>query len=356
MRMADLTEYLRKAVADQVSDVFIVAGSPLTSKRNGKFLPLDREKLMPAQTKQMINQLYTLAKRSMENYVLHLSDYFSFSVPGLARFRVSTYQQRKSMAAVIHILPFELPEWRRSSIPEAVMALADLSRGIVLLSGPAGSGKTVTEACLVDRINQTRACQVITIEDPIGYLHKNQKSIISQQEVRSDTESWDMGMDVALQQASDVIVLGSLTGWEMLRKCIDAAETGRLVFVTLPVKGAVHALQYVFDLTEEAPPAQREQARLDLSRMSWASVSQQLLPAFRGGMVPAFELVKLDRSMRRMMREGQWGQLQQLLATGSRGMVSMDQAILGLYREGDVTLEVALDYADNPEQLRRRCG
>lgn len=354
--MADLTEYLRQAVADRVSDVFIVAGGPLTRKKDGKLTQVEGERLMPAQTKQMVNQLYTLAKRSMENYVLHLSDCFSFSVPGMARFRVSTYQQRKSMAAAIHILPFELPDWQRSKIPESVMELADLNRGIILLSGPAGSGKTVTEACLVDRINRNRACQIITVEDPIGFLHKNQKSVISQQEVGSDTESWAAGMDVALHQASDVIALGSLPDWTMLQKCMNAAETGRLVLVTLPVKGAVNALQYVFELLEDCPKLHQEQAKNNLSRMLLASVSQQLLPAAQGGMVPAFEQIRLDRSIRRMLREGQLGQLQQLLASGNRGMVSMDQAILNLYREGEVTMETALDYADNPEQLRRRCG
>lgn len=354
--MADLTEYLRQAVADRVSDVFIVAGGPLTRKKDGELIPLEEDKLMPAQTKQMVNQLYTLAKRSMENYVLHLSDCFSFSVPGLARFRVSTYQQRRSMAAAIHILPFELPEWGKAGIPEPVMELADLNRGLVLLSGPAGSGKTATAACLVDRINRTRACQVITVEDPIGFLHKNQKSVISQQEVGSDTEGWEQGMDVALRQASDVIFLGSLTDWPMLQRCMDAAETGRLVLAALPVKGAVNALQYVFELVEDSPQIRREQARSNLSRMLSASISQQLLPAAGGGAIPAFEQVRLDRGIRRMLREGQLGQLQQLLTSGNRGLVSMDQAILSLYREGSVTLETALDFADNPEQLKRRCG
>lgn len=354
--MTGLVDYLKRAVEERVSDVFIVAGGPVSMKKNGEISPADDDRLMPPRTRQLITELYTLADRSIDNYMLTNSDNFSFSMPGLARFRVSAYQQRKSLAAVIRILPFEIPKWREIHIPEAFMELTEQSRGIVLLAGPVGSGKSTTGACFVDCINRHRVCHIVTMEDPIEYLHKNQKSIVSQQEIGADTADYLTGMQVCLHQTCDVILLGDLQSLEVLQLALTAAETGRLVVASLPIKGAANAVGSLLEMTESLTVSQKEQARFQLSRMICASVTQQLLPAKEGGMIPAFEIMKTNSGVRSMIREGDTQQIRQLISGNSRGMISMDQSILSLYRDGHITLETALDYADNPEQLRRRCG
>lgn len=354
--MKGLTDYLKQAVEDRVSDVFIVAGGPVSVKRNGQILPVDDERLMPPRTRELITELYTLANRSIEHYLEFCYDNFSFSVSGLARFWVSAYQQRKSLAAVIRILPFNIPDWKEVHIPEEVMDLAGLSRGLVLLAGPVGSGKSTTGACFIDCINRSRVCHIVTMEDPIEYLHKNQQSIVSQQEIGADTGDYLTGMQVCLHQTSDVILLGDLQSFEVLQLCLTAAETGRLVIAAMPIKGAANAIGNLLEMTEAQSPSQKEQVRFQLSRMLCASVSQQLLPAKDGGMVPAFEVMKTNSGVRSLIREGDSQQIQQLITAGSRGMISMDQSILMLYKNSLISLETALDYADNPEQLRRRCG
>ena len=176
-------EYLKAAVDHEASDVFFVAGKPACEKREGHIYPMGDTRLMPADTEIIIRDLYAAAQRSMDAFLARGDDDFSFAVPGLARFRVNTYRQRGSMAAVIRLVSFDIPDWQQWRIPEAVMALAEQTSGMILVTGTAGSGKTTTQACIIDRINRTRDCHIVTLEDPIEYLHRHQKSIVSQREV-----------------------------------------------------------------------------------------------------------------------------------------------------------------------------
>ena len=185
--MAELIDYLTRAVQDGASDLFLVAGGVVSEKLDGRIRSIAEEKLLPPETRRLISDLYRMAQRPMETYLQRGDDDFSFAVPGLARFRVNAYFQRGSLAAVVRVVAFDIPDWQTLRIPEEVMKLADVSHGMVLVTGTAGSGKSTTQACIIDRINRTRECHIITLEDPIEFLHRDQKSIISQREIAIDT-------------------------------------------------------------------------------------------------------------------------------------------------------------------------
>ncbi|MBQ6875926.1 MAG: Flp pilus assembly complex ATPase component TadA, partial [Lachnospiraceae bacterium] len=202
--MATLLQYLEQAVIDQASDIFLVAGGPVSEKLDGHIRPLEEAKLLPPDTEKLICEIYTLANRPMDSYIATGDDDFSFAIPGLSRFRVNAYRQRNSMAAVVRVVSFDIPKWQDIHIPAEVMNLADANHGMILFTGTAGSGKSTTQACIIDRINQTRDCHIITLEDPIEYLHRNQMSIVSQREVAIDTKDYLSALRSCLRQAPDV--------------------------------------------------------------------------------------------------------------------------------------------------------
>ena len=352
--MADLLEYLKKATLDGGSDVFFIPGAPVSYKLEGVLTPMEDGKLMPAQTEQLLGQIYELAGREITPFLKSGDDDFSFAVPGLARFRVNTYRQRGSLAAVIRVVPFSIPDHRALGVPEQVMDLAQLSSGLVLFTGVAGCGKSTTMACLIDRINNTRACHIVTLEDPIEYLHRNNKSIVSQREIAVDTADYLCGLRACLRQAPDVIQLGEMRDPETIRTAMTAAETGHLVIATLHTRGAVNTIDRIIDAF---PPDQQSQIRIQLSAVLHTVVSQQLLPDVDGGLTPAFEIMRMNSAIRSMLRDCKNHQIPAAIASGgAEGMVSMDQALLDLFRQGRITRETALHQADNPEQLLRRIG
>ena len=237
-----ITDFLRKAVEDGASDLFVLAGSPVIEKKEGHIVPLTEKHLLPEETKQLIAEIYGMAKRDMEQYEKSGDDDFSFAVGGLARFRVNAYRQRGSLAAVIRVVAFEIPDWKELHISEEVMKLADVSDGLILVTGTAGSGKSTTQACIIDRINETKEAHIVTLEDPIEYLHTHKKSIISQREISIDTEDYPSALRACLRQAPDVILLGEMRDAETIRTAMTASETGHLVIATLHTKGAVNTV------------------------------------------------------------------------------------------------------------------
>ena len=349
--MIDWMEYLKTAVEHESSDVFFVAGKTVCEKREGHICPMSGERLMPADTEQIIRQMYEAAQRSIESFLSRGDDDFSFAIPGLARFRVNTYRQRGSMAAVIRLVSFDIPDWKQLQIPEEVMALADQTAGMILVTGTAGSGKTTTQACIIDRINRTRDCHIVTLEDPIEYLHRHQKSIVSQREVTIDTQDYLSALRACVRQAPDVILLGEMRDAETMHTAMAAAETGHMVIATLHTKGAVNAIDRIIDMF---PAAQQPQMRVQLATVLKTVVSQQLLPDTAGGMVPACEIMHMSSAIRSMIRDNKNHQIDNAIATsGKEGMISMDQTILKLYQEGKITKETALLYADKPDQIKR---
>ena len=350
--MEQLMEYLKKAVQAEASDLFLVPGAPVSYKLDGQLTPMEDGRLAPARTQRFIEQVYALAERDIEPFRATGDDDFSFSVPGLARFRVNTYRQRGSWAAVIRIVMFSIPDWKTLGIPEQVMDLTKRTSGMVLVTGTAGCGKSTTLACLVDRINKTRACHIITLEDPIEYLHRDQKSIVSQREIAVDTSDYLSALRACLRQAPDVIQLGEMRDLETIRTAMTAAETGHLLLATLHTHGAVNTIDRIIDTF---PADQQQQIRIQLSAVLCTVVSQQLLPDVDGALVPAFEVLQITPAVRSMVRDCKSHQIPGTIAAGSAdGMLSMDGSILKLYQEGRITRETALAYADNPEQLRRR--
>ena len=352
--MPSWMEYLRIATEHQASDVFFVAGKPACEKLEGRIQPMSEERLMPAHTEQILREIYEAADRDMERFLTGGDDDFSFTVQGLARFRVNTYRQRGSMAAVIRIVSFDIPDWQTLHIPQRVMDLAEVSHGMVLVTGIAGSGKSTTQACIIDRINQTRDCHIITLEDPIEFLHRNRRSIISQREIAVDTADCLSALRACLRQAPDVILLGEMRDAETIRTAMTAAETGHTVIATLHTKGTANSIDRIIDAF---PSEQQTQVRVQLSMVLRAVVSQQLVQDEKGGQVPAFEIMHMNGATRSLIRDGKTHQLTAAMAAaGEEGMVTMDQSLLALYKAGRISRETALSNADNLEQMQRRLG
>ena len=348
----EIVDYLRKAVEIGASDLFVVAGGTVSCKVKGQILGVSEQKIFPDETERLIKDLYVQVDRDISRYIESGDDDFSFAVGGLARFRVNAYRQRGSMAAVVRVVAFNIPDYKEMHIPEQVIDLAEVDHGMVLVTGTAGSGKSTTQACIIDRVNRTRSCHIITLEDPIEYLHRDQKSIISQREIAIDTENYLTALRACLRQAPDVILLGEMRDHETIRTAMTAAETGHLIIATLHTSGAVNTIDRIID---SFPSAQQAQIRIQLSAVLHTVVSQQLIPAKDGGMVPAYEIMHMNSAIKSLIRDSKSHQIDNAITSGgAEGMITMDQSILNLYKEGLIDRETALGYAVNAEQLKRR--
>ena len=240
---------LERAIKDNASDVFIVAGLPVSFRTNGTINHVTEEKLFPQHTEALLNDIYELAgHRSMEHLHTLGDDDFSFAIQGLSRFRVSAYKQRGSLSAVIRIITFDLPDYTALGIPEHVMQLTDTSKGMILVTGPAGSGKSTTLACMINQINNTQQKHIITLEDPLEYLHQHKKSIVSQREIQIDTENYVSALRAALRQSPDVILLGEMRDYETINVAMTASETGHLLLSTLHTIGAANTVDRIIDV------------------------------------------------------------------------------------------------------------
>lgn len=352
--MESVLAYLKQAVEENASDLFIVAGKAVSAKKEGEIIPIRESSLMPADSESLVRELYDLAQRPIDKCLSVGDDDFSLSVTGLARFRINTYRQRGSLAAVIRVVSFGIPDWREMDIPEEVMKIANMTRGMVLVTGPAGGGKSTTLACVVDAVNRNRNAHIITIEDPIEYLHRNDKSIISQRELAMDTSSYVTALRASLRQAPDVILLGEMRDLETIQTAMTAAETGHLVISTLHTVGAVNTIDRIIDVF---PPAQQQQIRIQLAQVLKTVVSQQLLPTKDGALVPAFEIMHLNNAVRSMVRDSRIHQIDSVIQTSmAEGMISMDESILRLHKAGRITPETAIHCAMNPDQLQKKLG
>jgi len=349
--MQKLRYYLELAVENESSDLFFVAGGPVCEKNEGVLRPINDERLMPPDTESLIRELYSMAGRPMDGYLTRGDDDFSLAVPGLARFRVNTYRQRNSMAAVIRVVSFDIPDYKKLGIPEEVMALSEVTSGMILFTGTAGSGKSTTQACLIDRINKTRSCHIVTLEDPIEYLHRHQKSIVSQREISIDTGDYLSALRACLRQSPDVILLGEMRDADTIHTAMTAAETGHTVIATLHTKGTVNAIDRIIDTF---PAEQQYQVRTQLTSVLRTVVSQQLIPAVDGSRVPACEIMHMNSAIRSLIRDSKSHQIDSAIAAGtSEGMIPMDKSILALYKSGRISKDHALEYCDNPDKLMR---
>ena len=347
--------FLELATQKKASDIFIIAGRPLSVKIDGKLCTLDgfEERLMPPETDEFIRIIYKLAHdRNIEPMLETGDDDFSFSIPGLSRFRINAYKQRGSLAAVIRVIAFQLPDPAELSIPEDVMSIADLTKGMVLVTGSAGSGKSTTMACLIDRINHSREGHIITLEDPLEYLHRHDRCIVSQREICTDTENYITSLRATLRQSPDVILLGEMRDHETIQTAMTAAETGHLILSSLHTLGAANSLNRIIDVFE---PSQQHQIAMQLSMILRAVVSQQLVPAIDGHMVPAFELMIMTPAISNMIRDNKLHQIEGVIASSSQDqMRSMDYSLVELYKQGRIHKDTAIKYALNPDMIRHK--
>ncbi len=350
----ELEEFLQQMIDAKASDVYIEAGLPLTYRVSGKQVRLDADPMKPADTEEIIRSIYVLAHRddSIITHATNKDDDFSFALPGIGRFRANVFRQRGSLGAVIRIIPFELPNAKDYNIPDAVMDITNLTKGLVLVTGPAGAGKSSTLACLINELNHTREGHIITMEDPIEYVHSHNTCIVTQREIPTDVATFADAMRSALREAPDIVLLGEMRDTETISTAMTAAEMAQLLFSTLHTTSAANTIDRIVD---SFPASQQRQIRMQLSMVLQAVVSQQLVPTLDGRVVPAFEIMIANPAIRNLIREGKTHQIDSIIAASAdEGMKTMDQDLFDLVMSSTISRDTALQYAIHQEALETR--
>lgn len=345
MEMQKLFDLVAK---ERASDLLISAGAPPMLRINGKLVPTKGSALTPEQTKKLVYGLLTPEQKKKFEEQKELD--FSLAVGRKHRFRANVYYQKLAVTAALRPIPESIPKWDSLGLPEYVQELARAKQGLVLVTGPTGHGKTTTQASIIDIINETRNCHVITIEDPIEYVHKHNRSVIDQREVGEDTLSFIDALKYVLRQDPDVILIGEMRDLETIQAALRAAETGHLVLATLHTNDAIQTVDRVIDVF---PPEQQQQIRFQLSMVLLAILSQRLLTREDGeGRVLAFELLKNNTAIANLIREGKTHQVQSALEMARKdGMIPLDTSIRELYMEGAITYDEAAAHMRNPKAL-----
>src|ERR671931_206391 len=351
--MAALTysidDLLEQMVGRKASDLHITVGSPPAVRVRGEVERLDDyEPLSSEDTQQLLYRILSSEQQKQLEIKRQLD--FSHSVPGLARFRVNVYFQKESVGAAFRMIPDELKTLEELGIPPTLHKLAEKPRGIVLVTGPTGSGKSTTLAALIDEINRNRAEHILTIEDPIEFLHRHKRCIVNQREIGVDATSFAEALRAALRQDPDVILLGEMRDLETISTALTAAETGHLVFATLHTQSAPGTIDRVIDAF---PAAQQDQIRIQLAATLEGVVTQALLPTADGqGRVPSLEIIFPDEAVRNLIRQAKVEQVYSVMQTGTgRGMQTMEQSLADLALRGVISTDVALSRSSRPEQL-----
>lgn len=348
-----IKEILENAVFRGASDIFIVAGLPVSFRIGGKIIRDNEDKLMPSVTQELLNQIYELhSNADINNLLTKGDDDFSFAVSGLSRFRVNAYKQRGTLSAVIRVITFELPSPEELGIPSSIIQTGDYGKGLVLVTGPAGAGKSTTLACIIDYINKNKQKHIITLEDPIEYLHRHNQSIVSQREINVDTESYVTALRASLRQSPDVILLGEMRDYETISVAMTAAETGHLIYSTLHTIGAANTIERIIDVF---PASEKTQIAMQLSMVLQTVISMQLVPDVNGKQIAAFEIMTVTPAIRNMIRDNKIPQIDGMLYSSNKeDMISMDSSLINLYKAGQITKETAIEYSTNPEILKKK--
>ena len=349
--MYDLSEILIHSVECRASDIHLSVGRAPNYRIDGVLHTEGEEKLKPDDVKNLIMPL--LDERHKRELEESGQTDFAHAIPGVGRFRVNVFKQRGTLASVMRALPFEIPNPEKLGIPPEVVAVTEKKRGLVLVTGPTGSGKSTTLASLIQVINRTRADHIITLEDPIEYLHKHDKSIVNQREIGSDTENYAKALRAALREDPDVILVGEMRDLETISTAITAAETGHLVLSTLHTIGADKTIDRIIDVF---PPDQQQQVRVQLAAVLECVVSQQLLKRSDGqGRVAALEVLCANNAVRNLIREGKTFQIASIIQTSKRlGMQMMDDALYDLYMQRMVDGETVISYAQDPVTMNKK--
>lgn len=346
-----IEELLITAKENKASDVHITVGLPPKMRINGILVDMDYPRLLPPDTEAVISTMMS-DKRLQQFEELGEID-FSYSIPQIGRYRVNVFHQRGSMAASIRLVSTKIPLPEELGIPKSVVDLYQKKRGLVLVTGPTGSGKSTTLASIIDRINSMREVHVITLEDPIEYLHNHKKAMVNQREVGLDTHSYSNALRAALREDPDVILVGEMRDLETISTAITAAETGHLVLSTLHTIGAASTIDRIVDVF---PPHQQQQIRVQLSMVLESVISQQLIPtADKKSRVAAFEVMHSTHAIKNLIREAKSPQINSTIQTSKKlGMQTMDDAIFDLYMKGDIDKENAVSYAQDSQIMEKR--
>lgn len=349
-----IDDLLRLMLERGGSDLHITVGSPPGVRQRGELMPIENMKpLMPRDTMEMILSLLSEEQRRRFETELELD--FAYSIPGVSRFRANVFQQRNSMGAVFRVIPIKIPTMADLALPKVCKYLAERPRGLVLVTGPTGSGKSTTLAAMIDHINATRAVHIITMEDPIEFMHRNKKAYVNQREVGEDTHSFANALKRVLRQDPDVILVGEMRDLETISAAITAAETGHLVLATLHTTGGPETIDRVIDVF---PPHQQQQVRMQLSSTLEGVLSQVLLRSTDGrSRIMAMEVMLGIPAISNLIREGKTHQMETIIQGGaSLGMQTLDQGLKNLLTAGKITFEEAISKAKNPRDLAAMLG
>lgn len=346
----NLIELVNLGTEKRASDIHLTVGIPPTFRIFGELRKLGDKPLSPDDTKELTKQALSEKQFNILEEKGELD--FSYSSPGVGRYRVNAYKQRGSFGMALRIIPMEIPSMDSLGLPSIVSDLARLPRGLILVTGPTGSGKSTTLASVIDQINRERNCHILTLEDPLEYLHRHNKAIVNQREIGNDSHSFANALRGALRQDPDVILVGEMRDLETIGIAITAAETGHLVLSTLHTLGAAKTIDRVIDVF---PPYQQQQVRVQLSSVLQAVISQQLLPKVDGsGRVAAFEVMVTTPAIKNLVREDKIHQIDTAIQTGAKyGMQTMDSSLVDLYKRGFIKRDIAITQAFNQEDIKK---
>jgi twitching motility protein PilT len=346
----ELNELLEITVKEGASDLHLTVGVPPVIRVNGELVKINTEMLLPEDTKKYTRQI--LNEENLKTYEELGEIDISYSINGVGRYRVNIYKQRSSDSLAIRVVALKIPSLESLNFPPIIKALTEKQRGLVLVTGPTGSGKSTTLAAMINEINSTRSSHVITLEDPIEYLHKHNKCIINQREIGKDSKSYQNALRAVLREDPDVILVGEMRDLETISIAITAAETGHLVFSTLHTIGAAKTIDRIIDVF---PPHQQTQIRVQLASVLQGIISQQLLPKKAGdGRVAALEIMIITAAIQNLIREGKSHQIDSVVQTSAKyGMKTMDSSLADLYKRGLISSEEALTYSVNREMVER---
>lgn len=343
-----IEEMLTVAKNAGASDLHITVGVPPKMRVNGHLITMEYDRMLPPDTLKLLDQI--MNEQQKEKFLKEGEHDMSFSIPNLGRYRVNAYKQRGSVAIALRLVGTQVPSPEVLGVPDSVIDLYQRKRGLVLVTGPTGSGKSTTLAAIIDKINNNRECHVITLEDPIEYLHQHKMSMVNQREIGLDSQSYANALRAALREDPDVILVGEMRDFETISVAITAAETGHLVLSSLHTIGAASTVDRVIDVF---PPHQQQQIRVQFANVLEAVISQQLIPKADGsGRVAAFEVLHSNHAVRNLIREGKSHQLMSVMQTNRKlGMITMDEAILQLFQNGVITREMAIQFAQDPDGM-----
>jgi twitching motility protein PilT len=350
----DFADLLLEVIERNASDLHLAAGARPTVRVRGQLQPLENyDVLTTEQTREIIYSILTNDQRQRLETEWQLD--FAYAIPGRARFRVNAYYQRAAIGAAFRLIPFSIKTVDELGLPSVLHDLAKRPRGFVLVTGPTGSGKSTSLAAVVDEINATRQEHIMTIEDPIEFLHGHKRCIVNQREIGSDAHSFADGLKAALRQDPDVILVGEMRDLETIHTALTAAETGHLVFATLHTQDTPQTIDRIIDVF---PAEQQQQVRVQLSVALQGIITQQLLPTADGaGRIAACEVLLATPAIRNLIREGKTHQIYSSLQTGANvGMQTMDAALVTLVRLGKITQQLAESRSSTPDELRRLLG